>query len=1434
MAEYPVTTAIANGDPDIPILPGEGGVDSNFDGILDTRADLDGDGALFEDLLFAEAPIGADLDGDGAMTSVFTTTGDLPFDGSGEAPAADGAGGSGLPDAGALEAQLVAPEPAGIVVTTLDDVVAGMDMQTSLREAIAEANARPGIDLITFAPGLAGGTIRLTQGALVSTDSLIVTGDIDQDGTPDITITGDVRDNDVTSPGSDITEVQATLAVPVEDNGIDDDGDGTTDEAGEDLLDDNVRIFEFPNETAETTLDGLVLTGGRTLDDLGEGGAVSGSGQLTLTNMLVAGNSTAGEYARGGAVFTDGVVNVLDSTFSGNETGQREAGGGAIAAEIVSATDSLFVSNATRGGNSDGGAIAANGFLVLSDTELSGNATQGLSSDGGAAYARDGIFASDSVISGNMTEGPRSAGGGLAVNPNRDVGIVLTGTTVHANSTRGPAAEGGGLVTGRLSAVDTTISDNFTLGDADGSGNSAGGGFFAEDAFLLNVTVAGNFTAGSGEAAALEQAGSALIGGPYGHGAPGGGGYVEQRIEAIHSTFTGNSVSGAGQPLQFRTVSADVQAAAAPGEFGGGAIQLAPVTGATAIFTNSIVLGSLVSTGTIAICIDELAGPAGAFHFRGQNIVGPDPDAFDPSSANPMIGSGADNVINANPNIVYEQIAPVGTDTDGDGVKDTFSETVNRGVLADNEGQVQTVALLPGEQGPQRPALDSADRAQAINLDEGVYLTDFNADGDTLDVFPTLAELRFDARQDYFSRDIDTPEGIENSPDLGAFELQRPPEFAIAAVDAVQQEGDSGAVEYIFEITRTVRLDGPVSVDFAVTGSGASPATAADFLFDALPTGTVEFEDLQETATITVLGETDTDPEPDEGFTVTLTGVDGDPYGAGVPGLITGPTAGGTILNDDALPPPSEVSIAAVEPALPEGDTGITFFPFLITRTGDTSTPMTVDLSGAGSGPDPADQDDFTGDAFGTVSLQPGVETFAVIVSVNGDTEVEPDEDFTLTLSNLVGNGVLAETEATGTILNDDVATGTPTVSIAPVSTDLAEGDTGTTPFVFLVSRTGETGVPASVDYAAIPQTGDGADPGDFAQGTLPSGSVSFAAGETTKLLVLDVAGDTQIETDEGFAVTLSNPGGGAQIGTASAPATIRNDDADMADLPPVTEDDYVATPLDTAVAIEVLADDIDPEGGPLALGDLETDPAFGGMAENGTVSVGQGTEVIYTPDPGFNGIDRFSYEAVDAAGNATSGEVVVQVGPTPPFDPAETGSLVRGGAGDDVITPGPKGTYLGQGGDDTLLISQAVQAGQGIVFDDSGNTTVQIADGTQIVSSIVAQTGDAIAVALTLRNGAQVRVLSADEHVYEIGGNATTGQEGTELAYEAFVTQVLGTTVPGDGELTMGGFVEIGAVTAQPELVDLAPEEAPRPAVAEPDAMLFAGEVEADAFVWG
>ena len=101
------------------------------------------------------------------------------------------------------------------------------------------------------------------------------------------------------------------------------------------------------------------------------------------------------------------------------------------------------------------------------------------------------------------------------------------------------------------------------------------------------------------------------------------------------------------------------------------------------------------------------------------------------------------------------------------------------------------------------------------------------------------------------------------------------------------------------------------------------------------------------------------------------------------------------------------------------------------------------------------------------------------------------------------------------------------------------EGNSGTTSYVFTVTKTGRTALSASVDFQTVDGTATVAD-NDY-QAT--NGTLTFAANETTKQVTVLVNGDTTYEVDELFTVHLSSAIG-ATIGNADGTGTIMNDDA--------------------------------------------------------------------------------------------------------------------------------------------------------------------------------------------------------------------------------------------------------------------------------------------------
>src|SRR5205814_1890801 len=102
----------------------------------------------------------------------------------------------------------------------------------------------------------------------------------------------------------------------------------------------------------------------------------------------------------------------------------------------------------------------------------------------------------------------------------------------------------------------------------------------------------------------------------------------------------------------------------------------------------------------------------------------------------------------------------------------------------------------------------------------------------------------------------------------------------------------------------------------------------------------------------------------------------------------------------------------------------------------------------------------------------------------------------------------------------------------------VTEGNSGTTNANFTVTLSPASGRAVTVNYATA--DGTAAAPADYV--SVPTSTLIFNPGETTKSITVPVNGDTVDETDETFAVNLSNPTN-ATLSTATGTGTILDDD---------------------------------------------------------------------------------------------------------------------------------------------------------------------------------------------------------------------------------------------------------------------------------------------------
>lgn len=258
----------------------------------------------------------------------------------------------------------------------------------------------------------------------------------------------------------------------------------------------------------------------------------------------------------------------------------------------------------------------------------------------------------------------------------------------------------------------------------------------------------------------------------------------------------------------------------------------------------------------------------------------------------------------------------------------------------------------------------------------------------------------------------------------------------------------------------------------------------------------------------------------------------------------TGGSATVTIRDNDPAPA-AAVSFSGTDGGQLEGSAGTATAPgttpFVFTIHRD-SAPRSSTVGWAVQAHSSVISGDISGATSGTVTFNAFQTAATVTVNVKADYDVEADESFAVVLRDPVNARLGTTLSAQATIVNDDVMA---TLSVAADAAGFAEGNSGTTPFVFAVTRSGNVNLATSASWNLVSDGDTEPNVADFlATGTvMPSGSVSFAAGETAKTVTVGVRGDTSAEADERFRVMLT-AGANAALGNGSATALIYNDDS--------------------------------------------------------------------------------------------------------------------------------------------------------------------------------------------------------------------------------------------------------------------------------------------------
>jgi cyanate lyase len=321
-------------------------------------------------------------------------------------------------------------------------------------------------------------------------------------------------------------------------------------------------------------------------------------------------------------------------------------------------------------------------------------------------------------------------------------------------------------------------------------------------------------------------------------------------------------------------------------------------------------------------------------------------------------------------------------------------------------------------------------------------------------------------------------------------------------------------------VTRVGGSFGTVGVDYA--SSDGTAIAGSDY---TAVIGSLSFADGVTSRTFTIDINNDADYEGDETVNLRLRNPSG---GAG---LGSPATAVLTITEDDPVPPAGSLQFSA--PAYTFAENGVTA-SISVSRVDGSFGTVGVDY--ASSDGTATAGSDYTA-VNGRLRFADGVTSQTFTIDIIDDADYEGNETVNLALSNPSGDaGLASPASAVLTIAEDEPVPPAGSLQFSAPTYTVAEN--GLTASI-TVTRVGGSLGTVGVDYASSDGTAFAGS--DY---TAVIGSLSFADGVTSQAFTIDLLDDADYEGDETVNLSLSNPSGGAGLGSpASVVLTIAEDE---------------------------------------------------------------------------------------------------------------------------------------------------------------------------------------------------------------------------------------------------------------------------------------------------
>ena len=586
----------------------------------------------------------------------------------------------------------------------------------------------------------------------------------------------------------------------------------------------------------------------------------------------------------------------------------------------------------------------------------------------------------------------------------------------------------------------------------------------------------------------------------------------------------------------------------------------------------------------------------------------------------------------------------VGTDTftytidDGRGGTDTATVTVDVGIInlapeltADeetiNRDTTATVAVLANDTDPDGDPLtivgvtDPNNGTAVVDGDNVIYTPDAGVAGITDGFTYSVTDGNFTVTESV------TVTVVDNTPPVAGDDALTIAEQTTAtiAVLANDSDPDNDALE-ILGVSTPLNGSVTISGDDVVYTPGTTPSGNPFSGVDTFSYTIIDGNGGTDTAevVVTVGGPLGPDANDDtaaiaQGNTATIAVLANDSDPDGDPLTVSGvadPANGtATIVGDDIIYTPDDPTF-----------TGEDTFTYTVTDSGGLTDTATVTVNIEEQLPPVANDDDLT------VPADQGVQTLAVLANdsdPNNDsltvTEIgQPDPalgtvaisggEVLFTPQDGLDPDVAVTTSFTYSI-TDGQATDSATVNltiggnIPPVAIDdVADIESGETATIsVLANDTDANGDPLTIDGVSDPANGTA---------TISGNQIVYTPDDPT------------FSGTDTFTYSISDGQGGSDTATVTVTVGVN--------APPNAENDDVTAAANGTATIDVLANDSDPEGDPLTIVGV-------GSPSNGSAAL-DGSNVVYTPNTGFQGADSFTYSITDGNGGTSTATVNVTV----------------------------------------------------------------------------------------------------------------------------------------------------------------------------------------------